>query len=691
MENDEIIGSDSEPHYTQEETIAGSNGSSNPAAGESTKTEEPAEELTLAEMITAETKAGGLTEISSAYKKPKQKDTEGPWSHIRFGKDPFMVLFLDYRLHRLITPAMVERNYNLLSAYWAETYNILEGVGRAKVTARFGEEFIPQVKAAAETLKKAFNQIRTREGIELWANNLNMARIAEGTAKLRDFFDHDVRRGVYEREDGLALIDKGKRYDLSEEEVRGFIYNQLITLGFTERADNKQEDFLDNEWMSEAGYASKSARSSIKHSVLGRPVSSLQQLGKVLYDQPAQAKQQYIHSTAYLPGLVSTLEGSDAKGRVYENLINEEKDIDIRLLKIIYKLNPALPFKIGEQDFVDITDLFAQTKNSKILFLSAIDRFKNGHLQLWLQATDQQKAALLPAENNYVGFLRFLLKIEPSHPVVISNEQFDSPSALINKAKNDPSYWPKITEAVANGILPAWFEGIGKSNWNTEYNAAIEPIVNADYYTEEDKKSASVFTLMKIIDPTIKDPELVTETKSVSLLSVDASKGLTQSIGLKLPNNGFVRTRIYIDEPVDGITLPQNTLSFSSQNNQALINVVVDPIRLVKDKTYTVNVVVESIYQTITIPFTIMVTFPRAAYVKYLLKYGGFGLLFFFVIRVMLTVFTEDSRMYFADIPSAGSFWGNRVDYQLGYVLTFLILLIGFWGAYRLTKSKENI
>jgi hypothetical protein len=691
MENDEIIGSDSQPHYTQEETIAGSNGYSKPPSGDPSKKEEPVEQLTLAEMLTAETKAGGLTEISTAYKKPKQKDIEGPWSHIRFGKDPFKVLFLDYRLHRMISPAMVESNYNLLSAYWAETYNILEGVGRAKVTSRFGEEFVPQVKAAAETLKKAYNQIRTQEGIELWANNLNSVRIAEGTAKLKEFFDHDVRRGVYEKEDGLALIEKGLRYDLSEEEVRGFIYNQLVILGFSERADSKQADFLDNEWMSEAGYANKRARSSVRHTVLDRSVSSVQQLGKVLYDQPAQAKQRYIHSTAYLPGLVSTFEGSDAKGRVYENMINEEKDIDIRFLKIIYRLNPSLPFKIDEQDFDYISNLFAQTKNSKSLFLNVIESFKKGHLQLWLQATDQQKAALLPSENNYVGFLRFLLKIEPSHPVIISNELFETPSALISKAKNDPSYWPKITEAVGNGILPAWFEGIGKSSWNREYNTAIEPIINAGYYTEQDKKTASVFTLMKIIDPTIKNPEVVTETKSISLLSVDASKGLTQPVSLKLQNTGFVKTRIYIDQPVEGISLPQNTVAFSSQNNAAIINVVIDPIKLDKDKTYTLHIIVESIYQTITIPFTIRVIFPRSAYVKYLLKYGAFGMLFFFIIRLLLTAFTQDSRMYFTDIPSAGSFWGNSVEYQFGYVLAFLILLFGIWGAYRLTKNKEKI
>ena len=691
MENDEIIGSDNQPRYTQEEVIAGSNGAGQIPPGDAAKKEEPAENLTLEEMITAATKDGGLTEISSAYKRPKQKDIEGPWAHIRFAKNPFTVLFLDYKLQRLITPAIVENNYNLLSVYWAETYNILEGVGRAKITGRFGEEFVPQVKAAAETLKKAFNQIRTQEGIDHWAAELNRARIAKGTELLKEFFEHDVRRGIFEKEDGLTLIAKGKKFDLSEEEVRGFIYNQLHALGFAERAEVKQPDFFNNDWMSDEAYQKKKERPRVEHLVLDRPVSSLLQLGKVLFDQPLLAKERYINSIAYLPAIVSTLEGSDAKGRVYEKIINEERDIDIRFLKIIYLLNPTLPLKVGSTDFKQVKDLFAQTKNDKSLFLQAIESFRKGHLQLWLNATDQRNAALLPAENNYVGFVRFFLKIEPAHPVVISNEQFETPLMLIHKAKNDPSYWPKITEAVTNSILPAWFDGIGKSNWNKEYNAAIEPILNAGYYTEEDKKSASVHTLMKIVDPTIKDPELITETKSITLPAVDASKGLNQAITLKLQNTGFVKARIYIDQPEDGISLQQNAITFSSQNKSAVLNVIVDPIKLVKDKSYTLNIIVESIYQTITIPFTIKVIFPKEAYFKYLAKYSVFGLIFFFIIRVVLTAFTQDSRTYFSSIPDAASFWGNRVDYQFGYVLTFLILLAGIWGAFRLTKNKENI
>ena len=708
MEDDEIIGSDSQPQHRDEEILAGGASSAAympeeilvgnnvgtnagvPHAATADK-DAVATELTTEEMITATTATGGLTAITPEYRRSKQRDTEGPWSHIRDVKNPFRMLFLDYRLHHKITPEMVSGNYNLLSAQWAANYNNLEGVNRAKVVNNFGEEFIPHLKAAGERLLKAFNQIRTQEGIDHWAAELNMARINSGTLRLQEFFDYNITRGIFEKEEGQTLIKKGKEYGLSEEEVRGFIYNQLVTLGFKERAEIKRPDFFDNDWMSDEAWQRKKDRARIEYQVLNRPVSSLHQLGKVLYEQEELAKERYINSIAYLPAMVTTLEGSDAKGRVYEDIINEEKDVHIRFLKIVYQLNPTLPLKVGEMDFKQVKDLFAQTKYDKNLFIKAIESFRRGYLQIWLQATDPDNAALLPDENNYIGFVSFFLQIEPSHPVVISNEQFESPLMLAQLAKNNHSYWPKITEAMANGILPTWFEGIGKANWIPEYNAAIEPILNAAYYTEEDKKATAVQTLLQIIDSSIKDPLLETGTTSIELLSVDASKVHVQGIGLKLTDTGFVKSRIYVDHPIDGISVQQNTLLFNTLQPASTVNIIIDPVRLDKGKTYTVNVIIETRYQRITIPVTVQAIFPQSVFYKYLAKYGLFSALFFFIIRVILTIFTDDNRMYFTAIPSVGSFWGAAIDYKLGYVVTFLILLLGIWAAIRITKNKEKI
>lgn len=704
MENEEILGND-RPVYNDEGTIAGdttfktsgerivgnANGAENKQPPGNTQ---GGDAQTLDELLVSTTKNGGLQVIPEIlFRQRKIKGVEMVWEHLKFSGNPFKILILDYRQYKKIAPQIVENNYNILVKFWGEVNNQLDGVNRPKVTERYGDVFVPDIKAAIKTLNKAFDQLKTNEGIEDWFQKLNKERYDNGINAIKFLLDHDTKRGILYKDDALELIEIGKKNELNEEEIRGYIYNQLIFKGFSERSEIKQSDFLDNDWMSDSAFEEKKARKAVDIKVLDRPVNSLLQLGKVLYDLPERTKNEYINNVAYLPAAINLIEASDAKARVYEKIINEEKDINKRYLKIIYSLNGALPFRLGPSQFNNIVELFAETKNNSDSFFFAVDSYKKGYIQIWLNLTDKSTALKLPESKEYNAFVQFFLSVAPRHPVYLYKEKFDTPQSLIGKAKTDHSYWARIIEAMSGGLLPVWFAGIGKSNWNLAYNAATQPILNAGYYTDSDKKLACVQALIQIIDTSVSNPEITSDVSKIEALSIDASKLYQSKIVLQLSNIGFTKARVYFDNSIPGVTVSAPSLEFNSLTGNARheLNIIVNPFNLIKDKTYQVNLIVESIFQTITIPVIVKVIFPKKVYFLYLAKYGFFGALFFLALRSLLNLFTGGARAYYPTMPNFSNFMYNLPYSYFGYTAILIISILGIWGVNHLVKKIEKL
>ncbi len=100
-----------------------------------------------------------------------------------------------------------------------------------------------------------------------------------------------------------------------------------------------------------------------------------------------------------------------------------------------------------------------------------------------------------------------------------------------------------------------WLEGIGKHEWINNYYKENNKFLNSAYHSEEDKKLAAVQTLIKIIDPSVPAPRIISDQRQIQLLSAEGSRTIEHAINLQLEKSGFVKAKVYLDTNVEGISL----------------------------------------------------------------------------------------------------------------------------------------
>ncbi|MEJ7677466.1 MAG: hypothetical protein WKG06_06265 [Segetibacter sp.] len=282
-------------------------------------------------------------------------------------------------------------------------------------------------------------------------------------------------------------------------------------------------------------------------------------------------------------------------------------------MKVLYHLNPELPFRIHNENFGDIYKLFKKTSTDYDLYLETVGAYGNEHIHIWINETDAINADYLTKNFDYNSFLKFLYKVDKNHPFYFFPERFNSPEQLIQKVNADASYWNKATEAMANLQLHMWFEGIGKHEWINNYYKENNKFINSAYHSQEDRKFAAVQTLIQIIDPTVPNPRIVSDQRQIQLLSVEGSHTIKHPINLQLEKSGFVKAKVYFNENVEGISLSDETITFFGQDKAISHKLIlaIETLKLIKDKSYSLVILVQTEYETLSIPVEIKVVFPK--------------------------------------------------------------------------------
>lgn len=624
---------------------------------------------------------GGLTSIPQNF-----EDTNGDWKYIH-SDNPFEVLYLDYKQYTSITPEIIQKNFDILSAFWAAKNRLMNSGAREKIKKRYGED---TVDGALNKLEKAFNKIKTKEGIELYRKEIDGKRYANGIKAITDYIDFALEDGELSRQEALRIIKKGVENDLNEIEVRNHLNHELMARNFKPRSAITHADFFDNEWLTDEAFEIKRKRVIPDVFIFGKKVSSLKEIGHVLFVNTDKAKIEYLHNAIYLPQDVAKLENSE-KALEFEKIINSENDINKRFLKVVYYLNPDLPFVIDNISYPTINHLFDKTSYDYALFLNTANNYHQGFIHIWLTQCDTANAAKLTPGFDYNDFLKFLYQINKNHPFYINEEKFDTPLQLIEKAKKSKFYWGKISDAMLNGQLPVWFAGIGKYEWIAQYNKQTEAFIDADYYNTEDKKLAAVQTLIQIIDPLITYPKIAAIPKSMQLLSVEGSHAIEQPVLLKLENEGFLKAKILLDRVNEGIWLHVNEATFQSQSLHTETKVLlhINAPKLIKDKVHSFNIEVKTIYETLTIPVAIKVVFPKKAYYIQLIKYAFVGAIFFGGIRFLVGAMTSTNSWLeneYDNYRGINNLPENYFAYFIALVLFITVLISSFFIIKKIEK-----
>ncbi len=196
--------------------------------------------------------------------------------------------------------------------------------------------------------------------------------------------------------------------------------------------------------------------------IFDEKVSSLAQLGQVLFDNPARA-QQYLADDVQLKTNVNTLTKNDVN-KVFRllKIYKSEADIVNRYLKIVYYLNPSLPYRVGDDTSTNTQELLYKSFADYSYYDKVFADFEAGKIQLWLKESNPADAAKLPNGNDYASFLEFAYGVYAGYPFYLNGILFVNPAELAQEANKDRNLREDIVHDSQN--LMIWLNAIAKDS-----------------------------------------------------------------------------------------------------------------------------------------------------------------------------------------------------------------------------------
>jgi hypothetical protein len=498
------------------------------------------------------------------------------------------------------------------------------------------------------------------------------------------------RRGIITTEqfEEMVLLAEDK---INRNIVQKYVISELTKRGFKPRETNHPDPIsIHNKWMTDLVWE-EYKESLIEVEWLGQKANSLTKLGEISFQNKEDAKY-FLRNGNYLPGLVTALSKSATKADAFARIIEDEFDSEKKYLRVLYRLNPRLPFRFQDKSYTSILELLREACSTYESYNALLESYRKGELQIWIQESDPAIASNLGTQYNLNNFLGFLYKTDSRLPFYINHNRYQTPEELTEHARKDFAIWPDIAQSIADKSLGEWFAGIGKDDWNDQIENSYSYISNAGYYFQNEINLGVVQALLHIIEPLSEKPRLHTDQQKVQLLSINGGTTLNHGIGLVLENQGYIKVKAYFKFIKGGISLDKDIFEFNSLKGKErdTINIIIDTLLLQKDQIYNLELVVSSVYQDIIIPVEIKVVFPKKAYIAKMVLYSFLTALYFGVFRFLLGIFLND-KDWILDYPHDGN-PGNAIgNAPLISFFLFLFFILGGIFSFRLVKKFEKI
>ena len=507
--------------------------------------------------------------------------------------------------------------------------------------------------------------------------------------KIDKLLEPVILKGSITEKEADAIVTASEQ-ELQRPKVENYILANIKKRGFLPRERNSFEhDSFKNRWMTEEAWQ-RYQREKTAVEWLGEMAHSLEEMGEISLRKPEDAKY-FLRNTNYLVPNITILTKSPSKADEFSKIIENEPNLDKRYLKVIYRLNRELPFRLHNQDFITIYSLFDKTATDYTLFVSAAEQYSKEHIPIWVNETDAINADKLTGSYDYNSFLKFLYTINNQHPFYLGSLRFDTPEQLVQQAQTDVSVWSKIAEAITNGQMQAWLVSTGRAEWVYAYNKQLAIINGYAIYTDAEKQLAAVQALVQIIDKNAPDPILVSDQQQAQLLSMEGSKTVQHIIHLRLVSAGFTKAEVFFDNNIAGITLHPYHFIFWSQNGETdhTLTITIAALQLIKNKTYTTSIHIDTAFQNLVIPLQVKVVFPLKAYLMQVFKYALLGALFFALIRYVTGVMAKQPSWFAMPETSLSSIY--LPPHYPAYFAGLVLLVAGLIGAIFLIRKFEKI
>lgn len=463
--------------------------------------------------------------------------------------------------------------------------------------------------------------------------------------------------------------------------------------------DNRQLDRLLQEVYSSINWSKIRDEREGEDRVTAEPVyifdvqvKSLQKLGEVLFDHPERALK-YLADAVFLKANVNYLSHQNIDlAMQYADLYQSENDQEKRYLKVCYRLNPKLPYRINGKFYRSVRELLAAGFEDLALINKIYQDYSSGRLHIWLQAQDIGHLVLIPGEQKLRPFLFFVYQVDAHFPFYIDKELFDRPLDVVARAREDLDFWKKISAYCTNGSLFIWFGALGHPEWQVNYELALERIQSTDGLDETEKAYVLVQQLLYIIDADLLPPAITVSQDKIENLTLAAANNVSIPVWLNLAAPGFVKPVVRLEPEVNGLALDKSTVVLFdlTGQQQETITLSVDPQKLVKNKAYHAAIQIITPYETLIIPVSLKAVFPFRAFLLYLFKYSLFGALLFGVIRWLLAAGTGHAYGLAPQIITS-SVGRSLPDNYLVFYWVFVAMLAGIAISVAAIRKVEKI
>jgi len=194
--------------------------------------------------------------------------------------------------------------------------------------------------------------------------------------------------------------------------------------------------------------------------VFDEKVVNLAQLGKVLFQNPLKAEN-YLRDDSSLKADVNYLTNNDVnKNFKVLKIYKSESDATKRYLKLIYYLDPSLPYRVGNSAPATIGELLKISFQNYERYKQVAEDFANGLLQIWLKQTNQADLTAAPGGNNYLSFLYFIYSCDATYPFYLNTELFATPAQLAKKAAQEDYLNEAIVNIDNSDALLIWLDAV---------------------------------------------------------------------------------------------------------------------------------------------------------------------------------------------------------------------------------------
>lgn len=627
MSDEKIISGESASENVSDAILSSEGTTAAPAKKEQVQT-------TLQGRIAAATEAGGLKELPDDF-----DEHSGDWTVIT-AKNPFEVLYLDYRQYKFITPEIATSNYTILEKFWRNKVGLMNtGANSVSFKNKYGEGTI---QTSLNKLKSALEKLSSKQGIEQYYIEINNERLRKGEAQLVDTLQHMTIDGNADKQEIKLCLDRGVKNNLSADETAIIIKKHLDAVSMIPyegpTGNTLVEKLLSTDWMTlekkqQVDAFKREREASRIQIVAGKYASTLEEIGAILYEHPLEAKEIIREDL-----LKQVIAQKDVVLAREVGTISKEKNIDIAFLSIIYKLNRSLPYKLMPgREAKSVKELCSLSfENDHTLKLSK-EQMKKGLTEVWLRETDKDSYNTFvkirdTSENFDLAFIRFLYTFNPELGYRLGGRDLvKTPvelSAAINKSREN---WESGRAELFNSSITTWLSTTGQTKFTDQWEK-----VKRQFKSRED---TGLEYFARLLDPSLQSSKIAADKSSISYPHIQSGQVVATDIIFTNQTRGCSEFNLSFTKELPGVELSTRKVVINNVTgaSNATVNLSINSNALLKGVNYETTIIATTFeQQKIEIPVSFRIVFPRNSFIGDILKYAVLGVLFFLLIRGIL-------------------------------------------------------